>query len=120
MKYIYNGFRIFMAVIFVAGGLAYVELSLFKSAVNPLGWKHFLIAIGIAAVVGACWWDENRREKSISARRSRSSGKLPRIEVQLHGTVVHHYDDGTQIEWKDGGLVEFRCADSRTSAGSGN
>ena len=110
MTYIFNGLRIFLAIIFVAGGLAYLELSLFKQPHNPLGWTHFLIAAAIVGFIAACWWDE----KAIEARLG---NRAPRTETLPDGTVMHYYNDGTRIEWKGDELIAFHCGDSPSTVG---
>lgn len=110
MQYVYNSVRIILGIMFLAGGIAYLELSLFGSSSSP-GWKPFLIAIAIAGVIAACCWDEKHGRSNL-IDRLRSMGQQPRTEQRSDGTVVQVYHDGTQIVWKNGELVEFICADA--------
>jgi uncharacterized membrane protein len=55
--YLYNALRLIMAVIFLAGLLAGLEISLYKEHANPLNWNHVAISAGIVGLVLACSWD---------------------------------------------------------------
>lgn len=62
-KFLFNLFRVIMAVLMGAGLLAALELSLLKEHASSLNWTHLAISSGCVGVVLACMWDRNNSSR---------------------------------------------------------